>query len=553
MIFTILIYLPIVCFAILGLRYHTHMLQLSSYQFQGYFRHLKTDKARMIAHIAFILLFVIAMSGELINTGIQILALVALLGVYVGLLISYVPKQAKKKFVVTDRVKRLFVTYVILSFLILVMPYIIFGAFRRSYQDLSPEAGLAGAFISMMITVIMMVLYIGLLPLLPALANLINKPIENRISRWYIDDAVRMIKEHGNLRIIGITGSFGKTSVKYYLTTLLSESFSVLMTPESYNTPMGIVRTIREHLKPTHEIFVCEMGARHLHDIKEITDIVHPDDGIVTSIGYQHLETFHSLENIISTKYELLDAVDEKEKAEGKQEGKHLKFVNGDNEIIRANMKYPDAITYGLYDGNDYQAKDVQVSGAGTSFTVTAPSGETAEFTTRLVGRHNVENIVGAIAAANSLGVPMKKLVMAVRRLVSVPHRLELTKHGNVSILDDAYNSNPNGAKVALETLSLFEESVKILVTPGMVELGEKEAEYNEEFGKQAAAVCDYIILVGQKNSADIERGALGAGFDKEKIFTKSSFKEASELMYEIDAGKEKVILLENDLPDNYK
>ena len=553
MIFTILIYLPIVCFAILGLRYHTHMLQLSSYQFQGYFRHLKTDKARMIAHIAFILLFVITMSGELINTGIQILALVALLGVYVGLLISYVPKQAKKKFVVTDRVKRLFVTYVILSFLILVLPYIIFGAFRRSYQDFSPEAGLAGAFISMMIIVIMMVLYIGLLPLLPALANLINKPIENRINRWYIDDAVRMIKEHGDLRIIGITGSFGKTSVKYYLTTLLSESFSVLMTPESYNTPMGIVRTIREHLKPTHEIFVCEMGARHLHDIKEITDIVHPDDGIVTSIGYQHLETFHSLENIISTKYELLDAVDEKEKAEGKQEGKHLKFVNGDNEIIRANMKYPDAITYGLSDGNDYQAKDVQVSGAGTSFTVTAPSGETAEFSTRLVGRHNVENIVGAIAAANSLGVPMKKLVMAVRRLVSVPHRLELTKHGNVSILDDAYNSNPNGAKVALETLSLFEGSVKILVTPGMVELGEKEAEYNEEFGKQAAAVCDYIILVGQKNSADIERGALGAGFDKEKIFTKSSFKEASELMYEIDAGKEKVILLENDLPDNYK
>ncbi len=552
MIFTIIIYLPVICFAILGLRYHTHMLQLSSYQFQGYFRHLRTDKARMIAHIAFILLFVVAMSGELINTGIQLIALVALLGVYIGLLISYVPRQAKKKFVVTDRVKRLFVTYVILSFLILVLPYIIFGAFRRSYSA-SAQGGIEGAVISMIVTVVMMVLYIGLLPLIPALANLINKPIENRINRWFIDDAVRMINDHGNLRIIGITGSFGKTSVKYYLTTLLSESFSVLMTPESYNTPMGIVRTIREHLKPTHEIFVCEMGARHLHDIKEITDIVHPDDGIVTSIGYQHLETFHSLENIISTKYELLDAVDEKEKKEGKQEGKHLKFVNGDNEIIRANMKYPDAITYGLSDGNDYQAKDIVVTGAGTSFTVTSPKGESAEFSTKLVGRHNVENIVGAIAAANSLGVPMKKLVMAVRRLVSVPHRLELVKHGNVSILDDAYNSNPNGAKVALETLSLFRDSVKILVTPGMVELGEKEAEYNEEFGKQAAAVCDYIILVGQKNSADIERGALNARFNKEKIFTKASFKEASELMYEIDAGKEKVILLENDLPDNYK
>ncbi len=553
MIFTIIIYLPIICFAILGLRYHTHMLQLSSYQFQGYFRHLRTDKARMIAHLMFIVLFVVTMSGELINTGIQLIALVAFLGVYIGLLISYVPRQAKKKFVVTDRVKRLFVTYVILSFLILVLPYIIFGSFRRAYSAASAEGGIEGAIVSMIVTVVMMVLYIGLLPLIPALANLINKPIENRINRWFIDDAVRMINDHGNLRIIGITGSFGKTSVKYYLTTLLSESFSVLMTPESYNTPMGIVRTIREHLKPTHEIFVCEMGARHLHDIKEITDIVHPDDGIVTSIGYQHLETFHSLENIISTKYELLDAVDEKEKKEGKQEGKHLKFVNGDNEIIRANMKYSDAITYGLSDGNDYQAKDIVVTGAGTNFTVTSPKGESAEFSTKLVGRHNVENIVGAIAAANSLGVPMKKLVMAVRRLVSVPHRLELVKHGNVSILDDAYNSNPNGAKVALETLSLFKDSVKILVTPGMVELGEKEAEYNEEFGKQAAAVCDYIILVGQKNSADIERGALGAGFDKEKIFTKASFKEASELMYEIDAGKEKVILLENDLPDNYK
>ena len=135
----------------------------------------------------------------------------------------------------------------------------------------------------------------------------------------------------------------------------------------------------------------------------------------------------------------------------------------------------------------------------------------------------------------------------------SVPHRLELKKHGNVSILDDAYNSNPNGAKVALETLALFEDCVKILVTPGMVELGEKEAEYNEEFGRQAAAVCDYIILIGQKNSDAIKKGALSAGFSEDKLFVKQTFTEGSQLMYQLDAGKEKVILLENDLPDNYK
>ncbi len=543
----LLMCLPVICFAIFGLRYHTHMLQLSSYQFQGYFRHLKTDKARVIYHICFVLLVFALLMNFVDNTAVRIIGLVAAFVFYIGLFISYWPKQAKKKFVVTDRVKRLFITYGIISVLILIVPLI--NVMRADPTIQSDHSFM----ITVAIYVFTLALYIGVIPFIPALANLINKPIENRINRWFIDDASRMLREHGNLRIIGITGSFGKTSVKYYLTTLLSEGFRVLMTPESYNTPMGIVRTIREHLQPTHEIFVCEMGARHLHDIKEITDIVHPDDGIVTSIGYQHLETFHSLENIISTKYELLDAVDEKEKAEGKVSGKHLKFVNGDNEIIRANMKYADAITYGLNDGNDYQAKDIQVTGAGTSFTVTAPGGETAEFSTHLVGRHNVENIVGAIAAANSFGIPMTKLKMAVRRLQSVPHRLELKKHGNVSILDDAYNSNPNGAKVALETLALFENCVKILVTPGMVELGEKEAEYNEEFGKQAAAVCDYIILIGQKNSDAIKKGALSAGFSEDKLFVKQTFTEGSQLMYQLDAGKEKVILLENDLPDNYK
>lgn len=529
-IFSIFVFMLVAVMSVLGLRFYTHMLQLSSYQFQGYFRFLRSIPGKLVAHGAFLLIIICSLVAD--KSGIRILAfsIAAMMALYVFLITAYLPKPAKKKFVVTDRVKRLFITYVIIAALVLIVGKGLLGYWAASAA-----------------------LFMALLPLVPALANLINKPIENRINKYFIDDAKRMLREHENLRIIGITGSFGKTSVKYYLTTLLSEGFSVLMTPESYNTPMGIVRTIREHLKPTHEIFVCEMGARHLHDIKEITDIVNPDDGIVTSIGYQHLETFHSLENIISTKYELLDAVDEKEKSEGKAEGKHLKFVNGDNEIIRSNMKYQDAITYGLNDGNDYQAKDIKVNSQGTTFTVTAPDGEMAEYTTKLVGRHNVENIVGAIAAANSLGIPMTKLKMAVRRLQSVPHRLELNRHGNVSILDDAYNSNPNGAKVALETLALFENHVKILVTPGMVELGEKEDEYNKEFGKQAAAVCDYIILVGEKNSPSIKAGALEAGFDPERLFVKNTLAEATALMYEIDAGREKVILLENDLPDNYR
>ena len=541
----IIILLPFLCLAILALRHYTHMLQLSSYQFQGYFRFLRTNWVKPLFHILFMLCCFMGFSVIGVPKLIQLIATLAICPIFIGLVIANIPRKAKKKFVVTNRVKRLFITYAVIVLLMVLVPYIAVKAAAGSDNLADANAMIFAVFGAVVLT--------GLLPFVPALANLINKPIENRINRWYIDDARRILDEHEGLRIIGITGSYGKTSVKYYLTTLLSEGFRVLMTPESYNTPMGIVRTIREHMQPTHEIFVCEMGARHLHDIKEITDIVHPDDGIVTSIGPQHLETFHSMENIISTKYELLDAVDEKEKAEGKQEGRHLKFVNGDNEVIRENMKYSDAITYGMSEGCAYRATDVKVSGAGTTFTVTAPSGESAEYTTKLVGEHNVQNILGAIACANSLGIPMTKLKMAVRRLQSVPHRLELTRHGNVSILDDAYNANPNGAKVALSTLALFENCVKVLVTPGMVELGDKEDEYNEKFGAQAAAVCDYIILVGDVNSASIKKGALDAGFDPEKLFVKNTFNEASALMYELDAGREKVILLENDLPDNYK
>ena len=524
---------------VLGLRYYSHMLQLSSYQFQGYFRFLKSQMIRCgMIHFVVLICFVYEGIKRAVYNKVPFespadyVKVIAFLLVGFALLAEYFPKPAKKKFVVTDRVKRLFVTYG----LILVVFTLIAWACVGNLSD-------PGRNIFLIVTGI----YFGFLPFVVALANLINKPVENRISKWFIDDAKRILKEHEGLRIIGITGSFGKTSVKYYLTTLLSEKYRVLMTPESFNTPMGIVRTIREHMQPTHEIFVCEMGARHLHDIKEITDIVHPDDGILTSIGHQHLETFHSLENIISTKYELLDAVDEKA-----AKGAGLKFVNGDNEIIRDNMKYKDAITYGLSEGCDYRASDIKVTSAGTSFTVTTPEGETGEFTTRLVGKHNVENIMGAIAAAHKFGVPMAKLRMGVRRIQSVPHRLELVKHGAVSILDDAYNSNPNGAKVALETLDLFENKVKILVTPGMVELGAKEDEYNKAFGEQAAKVCDYIILVGENNTKAIKKGAEEAGFSKDKLFVKNSLNEATQLMYELEAGKEKVILLENDLPDNY-
>jgi UDP-N-acetylmuramoyl-tripeptide--D-alanyl-D-alanine ligase len=353
-----------------------------------------------------------------------------------------------------------------------------------------------------------------------------------------------MLKQSPNLTVIGVTGSYGKTSVKFYLQTLLKDSFNVLVTPESYNTPMGVVKTIRESLKSTHEIFVCEMGARHVGDIKEICDIVHPEHGIITSIGPQHLETFFNMDNIKSTKFELADSL---------PSGGML-FLNGDNEYIREKSEgYRNITFYCTQDDtrDAYRASDIRVSQQGTDFYVTAPDGDSEHFQMKLIGAHNVINVVGAIAVANKLGVSLSDLKIPVRRLQSVEHRMQLREHGLVTIIDDAYNSNPVGSKAAVETLKMF-DGIRILVTPGMVELGDKEEEYNYKFGTYAADCCDYILLVGKKRTKPIFEGVLSKGFSEEKLRAFDKLEEALAYAYEIKGQGHKYILLENDLPDNY-
>lgn len=374
-------------------------------------------------------------------------------------------------------------------------------------------------------------------------ANIINHPLEKAISRYYIRDAERMLRERPDLKVIGVTGSFGKTSMKYYLQTLLQDRYNVLVTPGNFNTPLGVTRTIREYLKPTHEIFICEMGARRTGQIREICDMVHPDMGIITSVGPQHLETFYSIENIQKTKFELADALP----AGG------MLFLNGDNQYIREMAaKYPDSILYySEQSGAGYRAKDVAVSRLGTDFTVVTPGGESERFQMKLIGLHNVINVTGAIAAAHSLGISLRDLRVPVRKIQPVEHRMQMREHGSVTLIDDAYNSNPVGSRAAVETLNMF-EGIRILVTPGMVELGEKEEAYNRQFGAFAADCCDYILLVGKKHTEPIMQGALDKGFPAEKCLAFDRLEEAMAYAYAVRGEGHKYILLENDLPDNY-
>ncbi len=495
-----------------------HMFQLNSYKPNVHFDWIKKNKNTLIIKLIPLLL-TIPFVGFLSEIGYVLSALLYLFVAYINK-----PKKAKKALVYTPRVKRMITTFGILTFLNLVAVYF--------NMDLK------------ILTSLQVFLFIAFSPFILLLSNLINKPIESYINNWYINDAKKMLQSCSNITVIGITGSYGKTSVKFYLNKLLSAKYNVLMTPESFNTPLGVVKTIRTSLKATHEIFICEMGAKNINDIKEICDIVHPKHGVITSIGPQHLESFKTVENVVKTKFELADAIDKN----------GMVFLNYDNDYIFNKKIDKNVVSYGIEDNrkNQYRAYDIKVSINGSTFKLKDEEGKEFEFNTKLIGKHNVCNIVGAIAVAHKLGVSMEQLIIQVKRLESVPHRLQLIKGGNSIIIDDAYNSNPSGTKAALETLGSF-EAFKVMVTPGMVELGSKQYECNFEFGKNAASVCDYIALVGKNQTKPIYDGLKSENYDEDKIFVASNLKEALDKVNSLNTnGLQKVVLLENDLPDNF-
>ena len=433
-------------------------------------------------------------------------------------------EPAKKPLVFTPRVIRLLVTTV-LWFLIFCLLNRFFG---NEYTLLA----------------IAVIYTFAVAPFAPVISNLINKPIETSIANGFKKKAEGLLSGMPDIKVIGVTGSYGKTSVKFYLRELLSSKYEVLATPESYNTPMGVVRTINERLRPTHQIFICEMGARNVGDIKELCDLVHPDYGIVTSIGPQHLESFKSMENIQGTKFELPDAVHQKTGDDSRI------ILNYDNEYISSYNKYADAVTY-TTDGNGaYNAAGITTSRSGTEFTVTAPDGTSQKFVMRLIGSHNVINVVGAIAMSHELGISLKELVIPVRRLAPVEHRLNLIEQGALTIIDDAYNSNPAGAKAALDTLSMFTDDMKIVITPGMVELGAEQEKLNTVFGEQIAAVADHAIIVDNANTDALKKGMRNRNYPEDRLYIAPSFNDAMAYVHKIPGETHKIVLLENDLTD---
>lgn len=377
-------------------------------------------------------------------------------------------------------------------------------------------------------------------------ANLILAPVEKHINRGYYDDAARMLRDMPGLKVIGITGSYGKTSTKHYLHRILSEHFETLMTPGSFNTTLGVIRTVREHLKPYHEVFIAEMGAKQPGDIKEICDLVHPSIGIITAVGPQHLESFKTIENVQRTKFELIDSLP----SDG------LAVVNDDFPYVASRrVENVDCVRYAITatDAAGFTATDLRYTPAGTTFTLNGPDGLKIDFTTHLVGECNVSNLMAAIIVALHLGVPTDKIRYAVGQIEQVEHRLNMKRtHAGVTIIDDAFNSNPTGSAMALDVLAMMGPGKRIVVTPGMIELGERQEELNREFGRKIATSADVAIVVGEYNRAAITEGIASAEKSATKVIEAESFAQAQKILGTMLA-KGDTVLYENDLPDTFK
>ena len=493
---------------------YLHMFQLNFYKTNMHLHWCKSNIGKLIFRS------VLSLCGLLVLTEPLILQVFAAIVLAFSIFLLIPKKKSKVPFKITGRVLRLFALEAVITALIV---------------SIKP---------SLNCTIIRLGIINVLAPFLCLVANFVLYPIEKVGQKRYIDSAKAILEKHQDLTIIGITGSYGKTSMKTFLNELLKQKYNVLTTPQNYNTPLGIAKTIKTELKPTHQIFVCEMGAMWKGEIAECCELANPDLGIITAIGPQHLQTFKTIDTIISTKFELADSV-------AKNDG--VVFLDCDNQYIKKHHTKANVISYGVENEKlDYYADKLKSSSEGQRFTINH-EGKKLECQVKLLGFHNTENLTGAIAVAKYLGVSDKDIQYALKHIKGAPHRLELSNRGNLSIIDDTYNSNPVSSKLAVDTLSEL-EGKQVVITPGLIELGDDEERYNQELGEHIAKQeIDHVYLVGRgSQTAAIEAGLTAKKFDEGKIqYVKSPQEGVSYATRRYPSEKLNILLL-NDLPDNY-
>jgi UDP-N-acetylmuramoyl-tripeptide--D-alanyl-D-alanine ligase len=439
---------------------------------------------------------------------------------------------------------------------------------------------LAAAGLQLAGLIALLALALALLALAPwnlLAANLALRPLQSAINRRYEQHARDALRDFSPL-VVGITGSYGKTTTKFCVGEVLAADRPTLVTPNSYNSFLGVLRTINEQLEYRHRAFVVEMGMFRRGDIAELCELVHPSIAVITAIGPMHLERLGSIESIAAAKGELLDAL---------PAGGHFITNAGDPRCLELAARSHVPVTlFGIDDGpggaapvaaasgaigtpagtthpppknNPFVqviARDIALADGRTTFQLhlDGPGSPATSVSAGLLGRHNVLNLLAAAAVGRVLEIDPARIAEGLAQVRAPDHRLQpiANARAGVVVIDDAYNSNPDGAAAALQVLGEHPAARRLLVTPGMVELGELESELNRRFGEQAGAVCDIAILVGPARTAPIRDGLATAGMSPESIHVVRDIGEATELLARLTRTGD-VVLFENDLPDTYE
>ncbi|MCC5914665.1 MAG: UDP-N-acetylmuramoyl-tripeptide--D-alanyl-D-alanine ligase [Balneolaceae bacterium] len=529
------------------LRFFLHMLQQTGYK-TNEFRQWKNrnlfDKVFTSEHTLFMILIfiVIYLLVDYITLTTGIITMFVFILFWFGSTSRYRPEKEKKPLVYTARLKRVGITSLIIfgTIWFYLVDFTFTGVQIRDF---------AGAFVNVdpYLLSFGLVLSDMLIPFFVSVAAWIMKPVEKTIQNGFKRDARKKLASLPHLKVVAITGSYGKTSTKFVIDAFLKERIRVCVTPGSYNTPMGICKVINNDLKADDQVLILEMGARYEGNIKELCDIAQPDISVITNVGISHLETFGSREAVAREKGTL---------ARELKPGGTL-ILNGDDDLVRemAELRNDVKIRF-VGENGDLRAEKVEVGSEGTAFDlvrVNDDGEESQRVETKLLGSHNIQNMLLAAAVASEFDIRLQTISLAASRMEPVEHRLELKKQNGLTIIDDAFNSNPVGARNAVDVLKSFSGGRKILITPGMVELGELEEEENRKWGSHIAdAELDLIILVGKEQTRPIAEGIRSVSNGREiNLKVVSSLFDANALLREY-AKPGDVVLYENDLPDTY-
>ncbi len=516
--------------------------QIEEYDSVRYLRWLFRERVRWLPNRPLMARVVGTALGILLNEGESIL-LPAILGIGAALVGAWPPAEGeiKKPFRATARAKRMLGAAFVVATLVTGVGLWLLSLLPDDATLRLMAIGIGGWLVLM------------LAPIFLIIGNLLMTPVEATFRRRFVVRAKRALAEvHPS--VVGITGSYGKTSTKTYLAHILNGRYKVYATPKSYNTLMGVSMAINNDVANDHSIdyFIAEMGAYIPGEIERLVELTHPSVGIVVEVGPQHLERFGSLDNVATAKYELIKGLP--------PDG--VGVFNWDNPYARAMFErgYPairlavsrEADTAST-DGPRFIASAIDETLDGLSFTVTDREGGTTErFETTLLGLHNVTNILLATAVAVHEGLSLREIALRVRGLQPAESRLvrQTTAEG-ITIINDAYSANPVGIIGALKVLSLHTPGKRVLITPGMVELGPLMDAENRKLGQLAATQASDVILVGARQTEPIRAGLLDTGFAPEHLIVVETLAEAV-TWYQSNLRAGDTVLFLNDLPDTY-